>query len=198
MVTGAVRNVCIPRIHKYAHRLFTVPRNGAQNAPRLGPRSGERSRPDRRTELEAEEETVRDSSALTLDLPGRGEVLAVFCHPEEAEVFLWLGPSAAPRRPREASAAELVSVLSGPRAGVGWVALNPLPERAACGLVGLVSLRRERFSERFVGYGPEERLERTRQSEERHERGTEEPGGRVQRREVLVGVVVGMIRAFGG
>ena len=96
------------------------------------------------------------SGALTLDLPGRGEALAVFCHPEEAEMFLRLGPSVRGRRPREASAAELVSVLSGPRVGAGWVALDPLPELAACGLVGLVSLRRERFLKRFVGYGPEE------------------------------------------
>ena len=82
--------------------------------------------------------------------------MAVFCHPEEAEMFLRLGPLGRGRRPREASAAELVSVLSGPRAGVGWVALDPLPELVACGLVGLVCFRRERFLKRFVGYGPEE------------------------------------------
>ena len=123
--------------------------------PERNAATGERLRPHRTFWLiVGDEDGV--SGALTLDLPGRGEALAVFCHPEEAEMFLRLGPSGRGRRPRDASAAELVSVLSGPRAGVGWVALDPLPELVACGLVGLVSLRRERFLKRFVGYGPEE------------------------------------------
>ena len=44
-------------------------------------------------------------------------------------------------------------MLSGPRASVEWVALDPLPELAAC---GLVSLCREHFLKRFVGYESEE------------------------------------------
>ena len=43
------------------------------------------------------------SDALTLDLPGRGEALAVFGHPEEAEMFLWLGQMGRGWRSREAS-----------------------------------------------------------------------------------------------
>jgi hypothetical protein len=48
-------------------------------------------------------------------------------------------------RARESGAGELVSVLSGPCAGVKKVALDPSPEMVVEGTVGLVSLHRESF-----------------------------------------------------
>jgi hypothetical protein len=46
---------------------------------------------------------------------------------------------------RETSAGELVSILYGPCAGVGRVALDPSPEMVGINAVGLVSVTRERF-----------------------------------------------------
>ena len=47
------------------------------------------------------------SDALTLDLPGCGEALEVFCHSEEAEMFLRLGQLGRGWRTSEELAAEL-------------------------------------------------------------------------------------------
>jgi hypothetical protein len=73
------------------------------------------------------------------------QALPVFSSEREAEMFLWLeGAFEQDWRVREISAGELVSILYGPCAGVGRVALDPSPEMAAETL-GLVSVSRERF-----------------------------------------------------
>ena len=48
-------------------------------------------------------------------------------------------------RARESGAGELISILSGPCAGVKKVALDPSPEMVVEGTVGLVSLLRQGF-----------------------------------------------------
>jgi hypothetical protein len=78
--------------------------------------------------------------------PGSGrETLPIFSHEEEAETFLWLGSPGAGWRARETTAEELVSLLYGPCAGVGTVALDPLPLFGDKAMGGLVSLVREDF-----------------------------------------------------
>lgn len=86
---------------------------------------------------------------LTVDPNGLEEALAVFGFEEEARIFL-LGGSGAGWRLRETTAGELISVLYGPCAGVGFVALDPLPEIVSRGMIGLVSLSRERFVDRLI------------------------------------------------
>ena len=48
---------------------------------------------------------------------------------------------------------ELLSVLCGPRAEAGRVALDPSPEIIAQGATGLVSLSRQRFADSLLGRG---------------------------------------------
>ena len=79
--------------------------------------------------------------------------LPVFSGEGEAEMFLWLGGAFEDGwRVRETSAGELVSILCGPCAGVGRVALDPSPGMAA-DAVRHVSVSRKRFVSRIVG-GP--------------------------------------------
>jgi hypothetical protein len=87
---------------------------------------------------------------LTVDLDGRGGALAVFGFEDEAEMFsLWA--SGGEWRLKETTAEELARILSGPYAALRFVALDPLPELLVCwGMVGLVSLRRERFVDRLL------------------------------------------------
>ena len=89
--------------------------------------------------------------ALTVD-GGGGEALPVFSHEEEAELFLCLGGIGDGWWVRESSAGEVVSLLVGPCAGVGSIALDPLP-RTVVGamMIELVSLSRERFLDRLMG-----------------------------------------------
>ncbi len=95
---------------------------------------------------------------LTVDLDGLGGALAVFGFEEEAEMFsLWA--SGGKWRLEKATAEELAGMLSGPYAAVGFVALDPLPELVSWGMVGLVSLRRERFLDRLLGKAGLERAE---------------------------------------
>lgn len=86
---------------------------------------------------------------LTLDRDGE-EMLPVFSHEEEAEMFLRLGGAGDAWRVHESDAWELVMVLYGPCAGAKQVALDPLPKMVAERTVGLVSLRRERFLKRLM------------------------------------------------
>ena len=63
---------------------------------------------------------------------GSKEALAVFSHPEEAEMFVrMVGADAESWRVRETSAGEVVSLLYGPCRGAKTVALDPLPEALA-------------------------------------------------------------------
>jgi hypothetical protein len=82
---------------------------------------------------------------------GGEEMLPVFSHREEAEMFLRRGIlDYYDWRASESGARDLVSVLCGPCAGVREVALDPLPEMVADGCIGLVSLCRERFLRRIT------------------------------------------------
>ena len=77
---------------------------------------------------------------------GTSKVLAVFSFEEEAHMFLHLGGyESSGWRARESCAGELVSVLLGPCADVGGVALDPLPEMLEDGTIGLVEVGRRRF-----------------------------------------------------
>ena len=79
------------------------------------------------------------------------EVLPVFGHEEEADMFLQLGCVGSDGwGVRQSSAGELVSVLYGLCAEVKEVALDPLPEMVAESALGLVSLPRERFIEQSL------------------------------------------------
>ena len=88
---------------------------------------------------------------LTIQLSTGGEALPVFSHEEEAEMFVRLGSWGAGWRAREASARELVSVLLGPCAGLGLVALDPWPEIHAEMVVGLIGVNRVDFVNLLVG-----------------------------------------------
>lgn len=94
----------------------------------------------------------------TFTLPDGEEAVAVFGHEEEAEMFLRFEVAGRGWRIRESSAGELVSVLYGPCKEVEQVVLDPLPRMLAERMVGLVSIRRERFLEsittggRYLGF----------------------------------------------
>ena len=76
---------------------------------------------------------------LTVDYSGE-QALPVFRGQGEAEMFVWLGGAFEDDwRVRETSSGELVSILFGPCAGVGRMALDPSPET-----IRLVSVSRER------------------------------------------------------
>jgi hypothetical protein len=74
------------------------------------------------------------------------QALPVFSGDGEAEMFVWLeGAFEDGWRVRETSAGELVSILYGPCAGAGRVALDLSPEMFGINAVSLVSVTRERF-----------------------------------------------------
>ena len=76
---------------------------------------------------------------------GGAQALPVFSGEGEAEMFLWLGGAFEDGwRVRQTSTGELVSILCGPCAGVGSVALDPSPGMAAETL-RLTSVGRKRF-----------------------------------------------------
>jgi hypothetical protein len=75
---------------------------------------------------------------------GGDEAMPVFSHEEEAELFLGLGGVGDGWRVRESAAGEIVSLLFGPCAGVGSVALDPSPLMAP-EMMGLVRVDRDRF-----------------------------------------------------
>jgi hypothetical protein len=85
---------------------------------------------------------------------GGEKALPVFSHEEEAEVFLRLSEASDDEwRARESTAGELISMLSGPWAGVKEVALDPLPEMIAQRTLRLVTLSRERFMDLVLSRG---------------------------------------------
>jgi hypothetical protein len=80
------------------------------------------------------------------------QALPVFSDESEAEMFVWLeGAFDQDWRARETSSGELVSILFGPCAGVGRVALDPSPEMVCINAVSLVSVTRERFLSWILG-----------------------------------------------
>ena len=82
---------------------------------------------------------------------GDERALPVFSGEGEAEMFVWLGGAFEDGwRGRESSAGELVSILYGPCAGVGSVALDPSPGIEA-EMLGLLRVGRGRFVDRIVG-----------------------------------------------
>ena len=87
----------------------------------------------------------RQMKVLMVSCSGE-KTLPVFSGEGEAEMFVWLGGAFEDGwRVRETSAGELVSILYGPCAGVGRVALDPFPEMVRINPVSLVSVTRERF-----------------------------------------------------
>jgi hypothetical protein len=88
---------------------------------------------------------------LTIQFATGREALPVFSDEEEAEEFVRLGNWGAGWQVREASARELVSVLSGPGADIGWVALDPWPEIHVGMVIDLISVDRRDFVEQLVG-----------------------------------------------
>ncbi len=89
------------------------------------------------------------TQTLTIHRGGE-ERLPVFSFEEEAEMFLSLGKLREGWTLRRTTAGEAVSILMGSCAGVDSVALDPLPEMVCRGMVGLVSLSRERFMQRLI------------------------------------------------
>lgn len=79
-----------------------------------------------------------------------GEVLPVFSHEEETELFLWFAQPGKGWRARESSCGELGSVLCGPCALVEGVALDPLPDMLEDGTLPLVWEARKHFLERIL------------------------------------------------
>ncbi len=100
---------------------------------------------------------VKDGNSLTevLTVNDDGErMLPAFSGEGEAEMFLWLGVAfEGGWRVRETSAGELVSLLSGPRADVESIALDPSPGMVESGTIDLVSVDRKRFVGRVVALG---------------------------------------------
>ena len=92
---------------------------------------------------------------LRINVASGEEALPVFSFEDEARMFLEFGALDAGWRVRVTAAGELVSVLFGPCAGVGWVALDPLPGPDGTLWNGLLSIKREAFTEFAAnqGYG---------------------------------------------
>src|SRR5918994_4031713 len=85
------------------------------------------------------------ADVLLADCDGE-QALPVFSGEGEAEMFASLGGVVGDDwRVRETSGGELVSILFGPCAGVGRIALDPSPVMVGIGAVSLVSVTRERF-----------------------------------------------------
>jgi hypothetical protein len=95
-------------------------------------------------------ETEYRIEVLTIRTGGEQETLPVFSSEEEAEITLRFGGVTGGWQARESGAGELVSVLSGPCAGVKKVALDPSPDIVVEGAVGLVSLLRESFIDQIM------------------------------------------------
>ncbi len=86
----------------------------------------------------------RQMKVLLVSCSGE-QALPIFSGEGEAEMFVWLGGAFEDGwRVRETSGGELVSILYGPYAGVGRVALDPLPGMVT-ETIRLVSVSRERF-----------------------------------------------------
>ncbi len=96
-------------------------------------------------------------NALTINLGGGCEALAVFGFEEEAEMFLHFRRAALEEgwRVRQTSAGELVSVLYGPCSTTKKVVLDPLPGVVGGEeLIGILSMRRNDFLRILLGEEP--------------------------------------------
>ena len=92
-------------------------------------------------------------NVFTMELDGSEEVLPVFSSEEEADTFLRLGACKEGWQVRETTSGELVSVLFGPCAGVGRVALDPPPDGYLGPTIELVSVDRDGFVDHLVDEG---------------------------------------------
>jgi hypothetical protein len=79
------------------------------------------------------------------------EALPVFSFEDEARMFLKFGALDGGWRVRVTTVGELVSVLFGPCAGVGWVVLDPLPPPFAESLMDPAGMGRDAFMESHLG-----------------------------------------------
>jgi len=89
--------------------------------------------------------------ALTAELAGGEKALPIFSFEDEAGMFLGLGALRGGWRVRETTADELVSILLGPCADVGWVLLDPLPDLDGREATELVGMPRKAFVEHQLG-----------------------------------------------
>lgn len=91
--------------------------------------------------------------ALTIAPEDDEGSLAVFSSEEEAETFLRLSRDDEKMgwQSRETTAGELISVLLGPCAKVGWVSLDPLPLLLGRAMLPFVSVTRELFVQELMG-----------------------------------------------
>jgi hypothetical protein len=116
-----------------------------QNQPKRTVEHTPRQRPDPVSYwLIAEKQNYR-LGVLTIRTDDEQETLPVFSSEQEAQIFLRFGGVTGGWRARRSSDRELVSLLSGPCAGVKKVALDPSPEMVVEGTVGLVSFLRKSF-----------------------------------------------------
>ena len=88
---------------------------------------------------------------LTVEDGAGEETLPVFSFEEEAEMFVRFEEPGPGWRPMETTPGEAASVLCGPCAIVGKVALDPPPAVCGNGLIGLLSLDRNAFLEALLG-----------------------------------------------
>ena len=90
---------------------------------------------------------------LTTNFSCGEAALPVFSFEDEARMFLELGALDGDWRVRVTAAGELISVLFSLCAGVGWVALDPLPGPDVTVWNGLLSMEREAFMEFAANQG---------------------------------------------
>ena len=91
------------------------------------------------------------TEVLRITLTSGEEALPVFSFEDEAKMFLKLGTSCGGWRVRVTTVGELVSVLFGPCAGVGWIVLDPLPPPFAESLMDPAGMGRDAFMESHLG-----------------------------------------------
>jgi hypothetical protein len=88
---------------------------------------------------------------FTVLLPWGKKAIALFSAKEEAMMFCHLSKQGAKGSVRQTTAGGVLSLLYGPWAVAGHVALDPLPEILGGGLLGLLTLGREHFAQSFAG-----------------------------------------------
>lgn len=86
---------------------------------------------------------------LTVDVPGLGESLAVFCFEEEAMLYLGYGDE--DLRLKRVGPGELVDLLRGFWARFELITLDPMPEDDAGVMLRLASIHRDDFLNYLLG-----------------------------------------------